>query len=145
MLVDPSTIFNITMKFFNIPPPPNTPAVGMRVDFWDSENGTFPEGSSIFFYQTGSQVSLAITGCACICIQDFRHWHGWNKNECSAMDGAFVDKSTTECLLLYLRYKHSAILLFSAASPDILLNTWKRCICPNLQYECLGGYTAYLG
>lgn len=58
MVVDPATIFNITMKFFNLPAPPNTPAVGMRVDFWDPTTRSFPANSSIFFYQTGTKVTL---------------------------------------------------------------------------------------
>lgn len=58
MLVDPSTIFNITMTFFNLAPPPNTPYIGMRVDFWDPTTSSFPPNSSIFFYQTGTQVTF---------------------------------------------------------------------------------------
>lgn len=44
------------MAFFNLPSPPNTPPIGMRVDFWDPATSTFPANSSIFFYQAGTQV-----------------------------------------------------------------------------------------
>lgn len=56
VIVDPATVFNITMNFNNIAPPPATPAMGMRVDFWDPTTSTYPANTSIFFYQTGTQV-----------------------------------------------------------------------------------------
>ena len=56
VIVDPATVFNITMIFNDIAPPPATPAMGMRVDFWDPTTSSYPANSSIFFYQTGTQV-----------------------------------------------------------------------------------------
>lgn len=54
--MDPSTVFNITMIFFGLPPPPATPNIGVRVDFWDPAANSYPANSSIFFYQTGTSV-----------------------------------------------------------------------------------------
>lgn len=51
------------MNFFRLPAPPNTPPIGMRVDFWDPATNSFPANSSIFFYQAGTQVRLNTSSC----------------------------------------------------------------------------------
>lgn len=56
VIVNVDTVFNVTMQFFDIPAPPATPAIGMRIDYWDPTTSSFPANSSLFFYQTGTKV-----------------------------------------------------------------------------------------
>lgn len=60
IMVDKSTVFNISMTFYRVAPPPNTPPFGVRIDFWDATTNSYPTNSSIFFYQTGTKVSSLI-------------------------------------------------------------------------------------
>ena len=55
VLVDKATTFNISMTFYGVAPPPNTPPFGVRIDFWDATTNSYPPNSTIFFYQTGTK------------------------------------------------------------------------------------------
>ena len=56
MLVDPAIQLNITMEFLNVPLAPNSPAILMRVDYWDAATLSYPAANSFAFYQTGANV-----------------------------------------------------------------------------------------
>lgn len=51
-------VLNISMNFFGIPSPPSTPPLGVRIDYFDSEQQTWPANSSIFLHQEGMTVSV---------------------------------------------------------------------------------------
>ena len=57
MLVDPSIQLNITMDFVNVPAAPASPAILLRVDYWDAATQSYPAANSFAFYQTGADVS----------------------------------------------------------------------------------------
>ena len=68
MLVEPDVQLNITLDFINVPAPPNSPAILLRVDYWDEATKSYPAANSFAFYQTGASVSPA----ACLQTHPYR-------------------------------------------------------------------------